>query len=82
MEGFAGKKIQRCATPTEKHMNIEEMTETFAQELIEKGIKPQELITAATCLLDKVIQLQKEAKEIKEQKAPKPSHLKMVKNEI
>ena len=75
---FTTKRPEYHTANIKNNMDIEKLTEKFAEELIEQGAKPEELIDAATCLLDKVIQLQ-EAESGEETKVEKSSHLKMVK---
>lgn len=79
-EDFTTQRPQLHVTKIKNNMDIEQLTENFSEELIEKGAKPEELIEAATCLLEKVIQLQK-AKHEEDVQAEKPIHLTMVKTE-
>lgn len=65
--------------------DIEKAAQEFAEDLLTKGAKPEELIMAANAILDKVIFLQRQQKEaVEEQKAldaARPQHLTMVKKE-
>lgn len=82
-EDFETKRVQSHATNIKNIMDIEKLTREFAEDLMMKGVKPEGLITAASCLVEKVIQLQEQKNEDKAEKAEieKTRHLKMVQTE-